>query len=216
MTALILVDIQNDFLPGGSLAVPHADEILPVARKLMEEPFDLVVATQDWHPKRHISFASRHERKPGQTVLVDELVQTLWPDHCVQHSHGAELHASLLRYPIHYRVHKGEKEEIDSYSAFFDNAKKRETILEPLLRKHQVHTVVFAGLATDYCVLKSVVDACTLGFNVWVVADGCRAVDLAPGDGEKALEVMRQAGAKIIDSSAIKQALSFMEKDVLY
>jgi len=194
MEALLLIDIQNDFLPGGALAVPRGDEVIPVANTAMRD-FELVIATQDWHPADHLSFASQHPgRHVGERILLDGLEQVLWPDHCVQHTFGAELAQALHRSAIHHIVQKGTDRSIDSYSGFFDNARRKATGLESLLRSHGVTSVHLVGLATDYCVKATALDAVSLGFATTVLVDGVRGVDLTPGDSQPALEEMRAAG----------------------
>ncbi|MEX1013431.1 MAG: bifunctional nicotinamidase/pyrazinamidase [Waddliaceae bacterium] len=182
MKALLLVDIQNDFLPGGALAVKEGDLVIPIANQLMEK-FGHVIATQDWHPKGHSSF------------------KEIWPVHCVQGSHGAEFPEALHTDRIHKVIRKGEDAEIDSYSAFFDNDQKTETGLLDYLREQNIDVLFIMGLATDYCVKYTVLDALAQGIKVYVIEDGCRAVNQNRGDGEKALKKMRQKGAKLVQSS---------------
>ena len=202
MKALILVDLQYDFMPGGALAVPHGDAVVPVANALLPR-FELVVATRDWHPPDHGSFASQHPgMKPGEKILLDGVEQVLWPDHCVQNTHGAELHADLDLSKIHHTVFKGSDPQVDSYSAFFDNARKRSTGLESFLREKGVDEAVLMGLATDYCVLFSALDAAELGFQTSVIQDGCRGIDLHPGDVDAAWRKMREAGVLLRQSEA--------------
>ena len=195
MRALVLVDLQYDFLPGGALAVPRGDETIPVAQRLMPE-FEVVVATQDWHPRDHKSFAANTPgAQVGEIREVNGLLQVMWPVHCVQGTHGAELHEDLDG--ITQVFQKGTNPELDSYSGFFDNGHMKATGLEGWLREHGVTELTVLGLATDYCVKFTVLDALKLGFAVTVITEGCRAVDLFPGDGERALEDMRAAGAVI-------------------
>jgi nicotinamidase/pyrazinamidase len=200
MKALIIVDVQNDFLPGGALAVPEGDQVIPVINQLSKE-FDLVFTTQDWHPANHCSFAASHAgNKIGDRILIDGTEQILWPVHCVQHTYGAELagglHPKMIAGAV--RISKGTDERVDSYSGFFDNQRKRATGLEALLRKHGADDLTIVGLATDYCVKASVLDARELGFNVTVHGNACRAVNLSPDDGYNALAVMRAAGATVV------------------
>jgi len=203
MRALVLVDLQYDFLPGGALAVSRGDEVIAVARRVMPR-FETIVATQDWHPREHQSFAPLHpDKKPGDVIDLDGMPQTLWPPHCVQNTRGAELHDDLDRYRIAQIFPKGTDPTIDSYSGFADNGHRKSTGLAEWLRKRMVSQLYILGLATDYCVKFTVLDACQLDFDVWVVEDGCRAVELAPGDSDKALSEMRRAGATIIPSGAI-------------
>ncbi|MRS11799.1 MAG: bifunctional nicotinamidase/pyrazinamidase [Actinobacteria bacterium] len=199
MRALLLVDIQNDFCPGGALAVPDGDAVVAVANALIPR-FSLVVATQDWHPAGHGSFASAHEgRAPGEVVELGGVQQVLWPDHCVQNSAGASLHSGLDVAGIDRVTRKGTDPGIDSYSAFFDNDHAKDTGLAAFLEERCATDLVVLGLATDYCVKFTVLDAAGLGFGVTVIADGCRAVDLSEGDGERAFAEMRSAGARIVD-----------------
>ncbi len=203
MRALVLVDIQNDFLPGGALAVPRGDEVVEVANRLIDH-FDLVVATQDWHPADHGSFAANHAGKsPGDLIHLGGQPQILWPVHCVQGTPGAELAPGLERPRIEKVFFKGVDREVDSYSAFFDNAAERSTGLAEYLRRTGVGEVYVMGLATDYCVQFSALDAVKLGFATYVVEDGCRGVDLQPGDGERAFAAMRRAGIEVVSSGEI-------------
>lgn len=198
MNALLLIDIQNDFLPGGALAVPKGDEVVAVANERMKE-YAIVVATQDWHPAEHLSFASQHAgKKVGDVIDLDGVPQILWPDHCVQNTRGAEFAPGLNLAGIHHVVQKGTDREIDSYSGFFDNARKKATGLEALLRANGVEEVHIIGLATDYCVLATALDAIDLGFPTAMIAAGCRGVELKPGDCDRAIETMRRAGVTIL------------------
>ena len=204
--ALIMVDLQNDFCPGGSLAVPGGDEIVPLINALQPR-FKLIVATQDWHPLEHTSFAANHEgRAVGDVIEVAHAPQVLWPVHCVQASSGAEFHAALNQTHIQHIVHKGRDPAIDSYSAFFDNAHQRSTGLADYLQAKGIHTVYIVGLATDYCVKYSALDAAKLGFTVWVIEDACRGVELKPGDVESAFAEMRSAGIKLTQSASVLSA----------
>jgi len=197
MRALLLVDIQNDFCPGGALGVAHGDEVVAVANRLIPR-FDLVVATLDFHPPNHGSFAANHPGKqPFEKGELAGLPQVLWPIHCVQGTPGAAFHPALHATAIKHVVAKGTDPSIDSYSGFFDNGHRKATGLYDLLRLHQVEEVMVMGLATDYCVRATVLDALALGLQATVVADGCRAVDLVPGDGQRALEEMQRAGARL-------------------
>lgn len=203
MRALVLVDLQYDFCPGGALAVPHGDETIAVAQRLMPR-FPTVVATQDWHPPNHASFAVNNPGTTvGQVIDLDGRPQVMWPPHCVQDTHGAELHAGLDRRRITQVFRKGTDPRIDSYSGFFDNGQLRATGLGAWLKERGVSQLYVLGLATDYCVKATVIDACGLGFDVWVIEDGCRAVDRAAGDGDRAFHAMRAAGATVIPSGSI-------------
>jgi len=193
MKALLIVDVQNDFLPGGALAVPNGDKIIAPINALQER-FDLIVATKDWHPPKHVSFATRHGKKPGEKIQVLDYLQELWPDHCVQETKGAEFAPLLNTGKIIQVFHKGTDPEIDSYSTFYDNARLRNTGLGNFLKENGVDELYIVGLATDYCVKYSVFDALEMGFKVTVIEEGCRAI----GDGQIALHEMRQAGANIL------------------
>lgn len=198
--ALIIVDIQNDFLPGGALAVAHGDRVIPVVNGL-QDAFDLVVATQDWHPRDHQSFAASHAgRTPGEVIVLEGIEQVLWPVHCVQETAGAALSARLRKDKIRRIFQKGTERTIDSYSAFFDNAHRRTTGLDAFLRANGVSDVYLAGLATDYCVKYSALDGAGLGYRTTVVIDGCAGIDLAPGDVGRATAAMRDAGVRIMES----------------
>ncbi len=200
MNALILVDIQNDFVPGGALAVLEGDRVAAVANRLMPH-FDLVVATQDWHPGEHLSFASQHPGKQvGEVVDIEGLRQILWPDHCVAHTHGADFVEVLDVDAIDHVVRKGSDRAIDSYSGFFDNGRCRSTGLGDFLKGQGVDRVFIMGLATDYCVKFTALDAVELGFETHLIEDGCRGVDLNPGDVERAIAEMRDAGVRVLDS----------------
>lgn len=203
MKALVLVDIQNDFCAGGSLAVPDGDAVVDVANALAPG-FDLVVATRDYHPAEHESFAINH---PGKRVYeqieLDGLPQVLWPAHCVQGTPGSELHPRLDVARITRVFTKGTDARIDSYSGFFDNGHRKATGLGDYLKQAGVTELVILGLATDYCVKWTALDARQLGFGVSVVEDGCRGVGLGAGDIPRALEEMREAGVRVVRSSEI-------------
>ena len=204
-TALILVDIQNDFLPGGALAVPDGDAVIPVANALMP-CFDLVVATQDWHPATHGSFAANHPgRQPGEQIDLGGLPQILWPTHCVQDTPGAAFADALNREGIKWVFPKGTDVDIDSYSGFFDNGRRRGTGLLEYLQERGVTEVFVLGLATDYCVKATALDAVGAGFKTHLVEDGCRGVNLTPGDVGRAVEQMREAGVLLATSEQILQ-----------
>jgi nicotinamidase/pyrazinamidase len=199
MKALILVDIQNDFLPGGALAVPQGDAVIPAANALQTE-FGLIVATQDWHPANHASFAANYPgKKIYDQIELNGLSQTLWPVHCVQNTHGAELAASLRKQSITKIFQKGADAKIDSYSGFFDNGHQRSTGMGDWLKARGVTDTYVCGLATDYCVKFTALDGLQLGFKVFVVKDACRGVNLNPDDATKAIQEMKRAGARIIN-----------------
>jgi nicotinamidase/pyrazinamidase len=198
MHALLLIDIQNDFLPGGALAVPGGDEIIPIANALMPQ-FETIVATQDWHPPDHGSFAANH---PGKNVfdLIDlnGLPQTLWPVHCVRNTGGALFAPALETRRIARIFPKGTDARIDSYSGFFDNGHRGDTGLAAWLRGQGVTELTLCGLATDYCVKFTALDALECGFKVNVHLAACRGVNLQPGDCDKALTEMSERGVRIV------------------
>lgn len=197
--ALLLVDIQNDFMPGGPLAVPEGDQVVPVANRMMREGgFDIIAATQDWHPPEHGSFASQHPGKnPGDVIDLHGLEQTLWPDHCIQGSIGAEFHPDLDAARIDHVTLKGMDPEVDSYSGFFDNGKRHDTGLHGYLQEQGVGEVHIVGLALDVCVKATALHAAELGYTTVLHREGTRAVNLNPGDGDRALSEMRDAGVRI-------------------
>lgn len=202
MEALLIIDVQNDFCPGGALEVPNGDAVVPVINQLSEH-FDTVIQTQDWHPEGHSSFASSHEGKePFETIEMPYGMQTLWPDHCVQGSDGAEFHPSLNTTRTQLIVRKGFRREIDSYSAFYENDDTTSTGLTGYLRERDIDTLYAVGLATDFCVKWSVVDGLKEDFKVHVVEDAVRGIDIE-GSVEKAWDEMEQAGARRTTSSEI-------------
>jgi nicotinamidase/pyrazinamidase len=203
MRALVLVDLQNDFCPGGALPVREGNLVIPVANQLQQR-FDLVVATQDWHPPDHSSFAVNHDRSPGEVIDLNGSPQVLWPVHCVQNSAGADFVAQLETGHIEKVFQKGTDREIDSYSGFFDNGHQRATGLGDYLQEQDVDEVYIAGLATDYCVKFTALDARRLGLRTFVIEDACRGVELQPGDVQKALEEMEAAGVTTIQSVDVK------------
>jgi nicotinamidase/pyrazinamidase len=203
MNALIIVDLQNDFLPGGTLPVPHGDEVIPLANELQRR-FDLVVATKDWHPPDHGSFAANHPGKDrGDRIILDGIEQILWPAHCVQNTQGAEFAPSFDASRVAHVFHKGTERMIDSYSTFFDNAHRRHTGLAHHLEKHGIKDIYLMGLALDYCVKYSALDARHLGLNTYVIVDGCRGIELEPGDIARALDEMKHAGAILLKNSEL-------------
>ena len=193
--ALIVIDVQNDFCPGGALAVPEGDQIVPGINALMEG-FDAVILTQDWHPAGHSSFASSHGAAPMTLTEMPYGPQVLWPDHCVQGSKGAGFHKDLMTDRADLIIRKGYNPAIDSYSAFFENDKTTPTGLEGYLRTRGIDRLTMVGLATDFCVNYSAVDAARLGFTVTVRQDLCRAIDF-DGSLAAAVEGMRSAGVSL-------------------
>ena len=193
--ALILVDLQNDFMPGGSLAVENADEVIPVANRVQQH-FKYVIATQDWHPEDHSCFADNHKgRFPGEFIQQAGLSQILWPVHCVQ---------NLKLDHIIKVFRKGSDPEMDSYSGFFENDHQKQTGLAEFLKELQITEVYIMGVATDYCVKYTVLDACKLGFKTYLIEDGCRAVNVNPEDGRLAISEMKTVGVKIIQSDEVE------------
>ena len=197
MKTLLLIDIQNDFLPGGALAVPEGDLIVPLVNNLLPQ-YDLVVATQDWHPADHASFAANH---PGRSVYesidLDGLPQTLWPVHCVQNKGGALFAPGLNTRLVRRVFPKGMNPQIDSYSGLHDNGHRASTGMGEWLKSQAVTELHVAGVATDYCVKFTVLDALAEGFKVRVITQACRGVNLTGGDVDRALEEMREAGAVV-------------------
>jgi nicotinamidase/pyrazinamidase len=194
--ALIIIDVQNDFCPGGALAVAGGGEIVPQINNMMAD-FDACILTQDWHPAGHSSFASSHaQRDPYEMVNMPYGPQILWPDHCIQGSQGAEFHPDLQTDQADMIIRKGYNPAIDSYSAFFENDHKTPTGLQGYLRTRGINTLTMVGLATDFCVQYSALDAARLGFQVTVLQSVCRAIDLN-GSLAAARVAMQDAGVKL-------------------
>jgi len=203
MNCLVLVDIQSDFLPGGALAVPDGDQIIPVANRL-QAAFPLVVATQDWHPANHGSFTANHPgTKVFEQITLNGLPQTLWPVHCVQGTTGAELAPGLQRERIAKIFPKGTDAGIDSYSGLFDNGHRKSTGLGEWLKANGVTAVFVCGLATDYCVKFTALDAAQMGFRTHFIADASRGVNLRPDDVKHAIAEMNRAGITTVPSADI-------------
>ena len=198
----MLIDIQKDFLPGGSLAVEQGDKIIPVVNKLQED-FELIVATQDWHPPNHGSFASNHQGKsPGDKIKLQGTDQVLWPDHCVQDSEGATFADDLNMANVQHVIRKGTDPKVDSYSGFYDNEHKKATGLHDFLKKKNVDTVYLTGLATDVCVRFTALDALELGYKTILVKDATKAVDGDKGY-QQTLAELNKKGVKILTSNEI-------------
>ncbi|MCB1357346.1 MAG: bifunctional nicotinamidase/pyrazinamidase [Maritimibacter sp.] len=198
--AIVVIDVQNDFCPGGALAVENGDEVVPEINRIVRN-YPVRVFTQDWHPKGHGSFASAHPGKvPFEMIEMPYGPQVLWPDHCVQGTDGADFHEDLPAEVAQMILRKGFRSEIDSYSAFFENDRTTTTGLDGYLRDRGVDAVTLVGLATDFCVAWSALDAVRLGFGVTVRLDACRAIDL-DGSLDKALAEMKAAGVTLIDRS---------------
>jgi len=203
MKALIIVDIQNDFLPGGALAVQNGDAVIPVINKLQSQ-FDLVIATQDWHPADHKSFASMHPgKKIFDEIMLDGLPQVLWPDHCVQETEGAKFSAQLDTKKIEAIFRKGMDKNIDSYSGFFDNGKKKATGMGAYLKGRGVTSIYVCGLAADYCVYFTALDGLEMGFQSTIITDATRAIDKE--NFEKVLEDFKSKGGQEIRSEEISK-----------
>ncbi len=199
MSTLIIVDVQNDFLPGGALAVPQGNEIIPRINALQHN-YDRIIATMDWHPENHCSFVDNNPGTSiGETIHIDTLTQIVWPRHCVQGSPGASLASSLDIRQISEVIHKGIDPRIDSYSGFFDNQRKKQTQLHAILQEHKETHIGICGLATDYCVLFTALDAVSLGYMVQLHCDAIRGVDVQQGDSEAAIQKMQHAGVVLVD-----------------
>jgi nicotinamidase/pyrazinamidase len=198
---LIVIDVQHDFLPGGALAVPDGDAVIAPIMALAEA-FDHVILTQDWHPREHISFASRHGKNPFETIGLDSGEQVLWPDHCIQGTHGARIADSLDIPKAQLIIRKGHHPAIDSYSAFMEADRRTPTGLAGYLSERGLKRVFCAGLATDFCVAWTALDACGAGFETSVIEDACRAIDTG-GSLARAWADMAAAGVRRVMSSAI-------------
>lgn len=199
MKTLLLVDIQNDFMPSGALPVAEGDMIIPLVNRLQPE-FDLVVATQDWHPENHKSFAVHHDREPGEVIMLNGIEQVLWPVHCVENTAGAEFVTGLETGCIDHVFQKGTNPEIDSYSGFFDNDHKSDTGLADYLNEKGVTELFVVGLALDYCVKFTALDAIQCGFNTTLIVDGSRGVNIQPEDSVNAVKEMAAASVVICQS----------------
>lgn len=204
--ALLLVDLQNDFMPTGVLPVADADTVVPIINEIQKK-FDLIIATQDWHPENHKSFALNHSaKKPFDIIDLYGLEQVLWPPHCVQHTKGAEFVSTLDATRINKIIQKGTDCEIDSYSSFFDNGHRKKTELNDYLKQQNVTDVYICGLAIDYCVKFTALDAIQLGFKTYVIEDACRGVNLESNHVAQAVDEMKRAGVKVIKSQLIKRS----------
>lgn len=202
MKALLIVDVQNDFCPGGALEVPNGNQIISTINRLSEQ-FDVVIQTQDWHPEGHSSFAESHQGKePFETIEMPYGEQVLWPDHCVQGSQGADFHADLETNRSQLIIRKGFRKDIDSYSAFYENDDETTTGLTGYLRQRDIDTLYAVGLATDFCVKWSVVDGIKEGFDVFVVEDAVKGIDIE-GSVDQAWNEMLEKGAQKISSEKL-------------
>ena len=196
-TALVVVDLQNDFIPGGALAVPEGQQIIPLVDKLVKMPFDLVVATKDWHPTNHSS----------ETIPIAGAEQILWPMHCVQGTPGAEFAPGWDASEVDCIFLKGIDPLVDSYSTLYDNLRQRKTGLDDYLKSENIDTVFLVGLATDYCVKYSALDALDLGYEVYIISDACRGIDLKEGDVTRTLSDLRGRGCKVIAMDEVERKL---------
>jgi nicotinamidase/pyrazinamidase len=207
MRALLLVTIQNDFLPDGPLPVPRGDEVVAVANRLTPV-FELVVAIQDWHPREHGGFASNHPgKKPGDLIILDGQPQILWPDHCVQDTPGASFASGLDVTEIDHVIRTGTDPAIDSFSGFFDNGQRRATDLHTYLKAAGASELYVMGLATEYCVRWTVLDGIDLGYRVTLIEDGCRGIGLRHNDIPEALNEMGERGCRICTSHDVAPRL---------
>lgn len=205
-SALLIVDIQNDFCTGGSLAVKETDIVIQVANSLIQHAKKAhmpIIATKDWHPADHLSFAKNSGTVVGEMGSLNGQPQIWWPVHCVQHSYGSEFPATLNAEPISHIIYKGQNKQVDSYSAFFDNDRSQQTDLPALLKSLNIKHLYILGLATDYCVKYTVLDALQLGYQVSLITDGCRGVNIATNDSQKACDEMQLKGAELITSNEI-------------
>lgn len=197
--ALIIVDMQNDFCEGGALAVPGANEIISYINLLMEEnEYDKIVLTQDWHPANHKSFASTNGKKVGDTIILNGIPQFMWPDHCVQGTSGAEFHKDLNREKVDHIIQKGKNIDFDSYSGFQDNNHFTKTGLDDYLKYHDIQLLEVVGLALDYCVKFTCLDAAQLGYVTCLHFNGTRAVNVKPENGKDAIYEMLQNSVTIL------------------
>lgn len=209
MKALLIVDVQNDFCPGGALAVKNGDKIIPVIHQIKDR-FDAIILTQDWHPAGHSSFASTHpRRKEYETIQVEYGIQVLWPDHCVQGTEGAEFHPNLDVPEAQLIIRKGFRKDIDSYSAFYENDQKTETGLTGYLKNIGITDLYICGLATDFCVKWSAIDGMMEGFNVYVIEDAVAGIDLN-NSVERAWKEMQEAGAQKISSKELTGLFAYL------
>jgi nicotinamidase/pyrazinamidase len=201
--ALMVVDVQNDFCPGGALAIQNGDRVIPVINRI-QPIFDTIIATRDWHPPDHVSFAVNHPGKKVHDVIeIDGISQALWPPHCVSGTTGAEFHPGLETKRFKLILHKGMNPNLDSYSVFLENDRKTQTGMDGYLRRLEITSIFLCGLATDYCVLYSALDAAAFGFETSVVIDACCGVDVPDHNIEKTIRLMKSSGVKIISSSEL-------------
>jgi nicotinamidase/pyrazinamidase len=212
-TLLLIIDVQNDFCPGGALAVGGGDQVVPPLNELsraIASKGGRAAATQDWHPEGHVSFASSHNGRGIGEIIDTPLVkaQALWPDHCVQGTHGAAFHEKLDLKPVSMIIRKGFRRELDSYSAFFENDRCSSTGLEGGIKQMNIETVIIGGLATDYCVFYSAMDCRRLGFKTIVVSDAVRGVGIPEGSVENAISTMKSEGIEFFSSTELLNVLN--------
>ena len=202
-TALLIVDIQHDFLSGGALEVKDGDSIIPIINRLQYK-FDTIITTQDWHPENHKSFASQHKKNTiGDFINLNGIKQYLWPDHCVENTFGSEIALKLNQNRIEKIIQKGNNPEVDSYSGFYENDKKTKTELDDYLKEKNIETIYICGLATDYCVKFTANDAVMLGYKTYLIEDACKGVNISPIDSELAIGEMKDNGVLVVDSKSI-------------
>jgi nicotinamidase/pyrazinamidase len=201
-SALIIVDVQNDFCEGGSLAVPDANTIIPTINNLMNY-FDYIVATKDWHPSNHKSFAVNNNKPIFSIIDLNGLTQVMWPEHCIQNTEGSEFHPELNTSKINDIVFKGTDSEVDSYSGFYDNGRIHKTNLTELLDKNAITDIYIVGLATDFCVKWTALDGIDEGFTVHVIRNATRAVNMVDGDYELSLYELQKNGVYVMSSNEI-------------
>lgn len=202
-TALIVVDVQNDFCPGGALAVKNGSRVVPAINSLMDS-FEVIVGTQDWHPVNHSSFASNNEAEPFSVKTLNGINQVMWPEHCIQGTHGADFHPDLHADAFNIIIRKGTNPDIDSYSAFTENDGVTVTGLRGWLSELGIKKVYITGLATDFCVLYTALDAVKAGFETYVIEDACKGVDFPEGNVVKAVSAMKEAGIRVVQAADVR------------
>lgn len=202
-TALIVVDVQNDFCPGGALAVKNGSRVVPAINSLMDS-FEVIVGTQDWHPVNHSSFASNNDAEPFSVKTLNGVNQVMWPEHCIQGSNGADFHPDLHADAFNIIIRKGTNPDIDSYSAFTENDGVTVTGLRGWLSELGIKKVYITGLATDFCVLYTALDAVKAGFETYVIEDACKGVDFPEGNVVKAVSAMKEAGIRVVQAADVR------------
>lgn len=202
-TALIVVDVQNDFCPGGALAVRNGSRVVPAINSLMDS-FEVIVGTQDWHPVNHSSFASNNDAEPFSVKTLNGINQVMWPEHCIQGSNGADFHPDLHADAFNIIIRKGTNPDIDSYSAFTENDGVTVTGLRGWLSELGIKKVYITGLATDFCVLYTALDAVKAGFETYVIEDACKGVDFPEGNVVKAVSAMKEAGIRVVQAADVR------------